>query len=152
MEVARIDHPAIDHFGHRGSAYLLLVRRVISRVAFGSGEALRAAMGRKHFPFVIRHQRKCLRSLARRLCLVDLPGRIGFLAGTARHLVAALAALILLPFLAMIVRCRSMSLGLYSVVAWNFMPCASFLACSGAGSTRALDREPPDRSQPGNIA
>ena len=52
--LARIDQLAIDHFGHRGSAYALLVQRVRSRMAFGAGETLRAALGRPHFAFVMR--------------------------------------------------------------------------------------------------
>ena len=117
--LARIDHLAIDHFGHQGSAYRLLVRRVLSRVAFGSGETLRAALGRKHFAFVIRHQGKAfglwLAVHAWWLCLVATP----FVAGSFLQGDTALAAMILLPVAAMIVRCRSVSLGIYSVVAWN---------------------------------
>jgi hypothetical protein len=117
--LARIDRPAIDHFGHEGSAYVLLVRRVLSRVALGAGEGLRAAIGKKHFPFVIRHQGRVfglwLGVYAWWLCLAASL----FLADTVLHLATALAVLILLPVAAMIVRCRSVSIGIYSVVAWN---------------------------------
>jgi glycosyltransferase involved in cell wall biosynthesis len=117
--LARIDQPAVDHYGHQGSAYRLLVRRVLSRYAFSSGEILRAALGRKHFGFVLRHQGKVfglwLAVHAWWLCLAVTP----FLAADGRHLVAALAAILLLPLAAMILRRRSVSLGIYSVVAWN---------------------------------
>lgn len=117
--LARIDRPAIDHFGHEGSAYVLLVRRVLSRVALGAGEGLRAAIGKKHFPFVIRHQGRVfalwLGVHAWWLCLAATL----FLADTALHLATALAVLVLLPVTAMVVRCRSVSVGIYSVVAWN---------------------------------
>jgi hypothetical protein len=42
-----------------------------------------------------------------------------FLANGAAQLVSVLAALIFLPATFMILRCRSIILGLYSVVAWN---------------------------------
>ena len=117
--LARIDHPAVDHYGHQGSAYRLLVRRVLSRYAFGSGELLRAALGKRHFAFVLRHQGKVfglwLIVHAWWLCLAVTP----FVADTVAHLIAALAAILLLPVAAMAVRCRSLSVGIYSVIAWN---------------------------------
>jgi len=42
-----------------------------------------------------------------------------FLVNGVAQLASALAALILLPPAFMMLRCRSISLGLYSVVAWN---------------------------------
>jgi glycosyltransferase involved in cell wall biosynthesis len=117
--LARIDQPAVDHFGHKGSAYRLLVRRVRSRYAFSSGEVLRAALGQKHFGFVIRQRGKVfglwLAVHAWWLCLAAAP----FVADTPQHLIAAVLGLLLLPVAVMAVRCRSVSLGIYSVVAWN---------------------------------
>ncbi|MEJ0074522.1 MAG: glycosyltransferase [Alphaproteobacteria bacterium] len=118
-KLARIDQLAIDHFGHRGSAYALLVQRVRSRMAFGAGETLRAALGKPHFAVVMRHQWK-LFALWTGVhlwwaSLVVTP----FLVANLAELAAVLAALILLPLALMILKCRSLSLGLYSVVAWN---------------------------------
>lgn len=117
--LARIDCPAIDHFGHEGSAYVLLLRRIRSCVALGAGEGLRAAIGKKHFPFVMQHQGRIfglwLGVHAWWLCLAASL----FLADTAFHFAVVLTALVLLPVVAMIVRCRSVSIGIYSVVAWN---------------------------------
>ena len=117
--LARIDHPAIDHYGHQGSAYRLLMRRVLSGFASGAGEVLRAAVGKKHFAFVIRHRGRVfglwLAVQAWWLCMVA----VAVLAASLAQLVAALAALILLPVAIMSVRCRSISMGVYSVVAWN---------------------------------
>jgi len=117
--LARIDCPAIDHFGHQGSAYALLIRRVLSRVALGTGEGLRAAIGQDHFWFVIRHHGRAFA-----LWLAVYAWWITFallqhLAGTQLQAAAARAALILLPIAIMIVRCRSLSVGVYSVVVWN---------------------------------
>lgn len=117
--LARIDHPAIDHFGHRGSAYLLLLRRVLSRVALGAGEGLRAAIGREHFWFVLHHQGRAfalwLAVYAWWFSLATAP----FVADTALVMSEELAGLILLPVAIMILRCGSVNMGIYSVVAWN---------------------------------
>jgi glycosyltransferase involved in cell wall biosynthesis len=117
--LARIDHPAIDHFGHQGSAYLLLLRRVLSRVALGAGEGLRAAIGREHFWFVLRHQGRAfalwLTVYAWWFGLATTP----FVAGTPLVMSEELTGLILLPVAIMILRSGSVSMGIYSVVAWN---------------------------------
>jgi glycosyltransferase involved in cell wall biosynthesis len=117
--LARIDHPAIDHFGHQGSAYLLLLRRVLSRVALGAGEGLRAAIGREHFWFVLRHQGRAFvlwfAVYAWWFSLATAP----FVADSALVMSEELVGLVLLPIAIMILRCRSVSMGIYSVVAWN---------------------------------
>jgi len=117
--LARIDRPAIDHFGHQGSAYALLIRRILSRVALGAGEGLRAAIGRDHFWFVMRHQGRAfalwLGVYAWWIVFAVMP----MLASTDLNAAAARAALVLLPIIVMIARCRSFSVGIYSVVAWN---------------------------------
>lgn len=117
--LARIDHPAIDHFGHQGSAYLLLLRRVLSRVALGAGEGLRAAIGREHFWFVLRHQGRAfalwLAVYAWWVSLVTAP----FVAETVLVMSEELVGLVLLPVAIMILRCGSVNMGIYSVVAWN---------------------------------
>lgn len=118
-KLARIDQLAIDHFGHRGSAYALLVQRVRSRMAFGAGETLRAALFRPQFGFVMRQQWRLFALWTAMhlwwICLAVTP----FLFLSAPQVLSVLAALIFLPTGLMILRCRSVSLGIYSVVAWN---------------------------------
>jgi glycosyltransferase involved in cell wall biosynthesis len=117
--LARIDQLAIDHFGHHGSAYALLLQRIRSRMAFGAGETLRASLGKPHFAVVMRHQWKLFALwIGVHLwwaCLAATP----FLVNSVAQLISVLAALIMLPAAFMMLRCRSVSLGLYSVVAWN---------------------------------
>jgi glycosyltransferase involved in cell wall biosynthesis len=117
--LARIDQLAIDHFGHRGSAYALLVQRVRSRMAFGAGETLRAALFRPQFGFVMRQQWRLFALWTAMhfwwACLAATP----FLLHGAMQIISVLAVLILFPTAFMMLRCRSISLGLYSVVAWN---------------------------------
>jgi glycosyltransferase involved in cell wall biosynthesis len=117
--LARIDLPAIDHYGHSGNPYALLRRRWVSGFAFSTGEILRAAFGRPAFWLALRKLRWELFLFAAVygwwLCLIAAPFIVrGHLSGAA--IIAALAPL---PFVAMSLRCRSISLGLYSVAAWN---------------------------------
>lgn len=114
----RIDVPAIDHRGHAGNAYGLLVRRITSKIAYGAGESVRAALGRGYLPMVFQNNgtlKLCLlvhawwASMIASLLLVR-PWPLAMLAA---------AALFALPVVAMAVRWRSLNTGLYSVMAWN---------------------------------
>lgn len=119
-KLARIPVAAIDHHGHRGNAYALLRRRWKTRFAFSTGEILRAALGQRDFPLV---RQKLRRELFLFACvhvwwlsLMVLPFAMsGFPVAAA----AAWTALAALPFAAMALRCRSVTVGIYSVAAWN---------------------------------
>ena len=118
-KLARIDVPAIDHYGHSGNAYSMLLRRWETGFAFGPGEILRAAMGRGRFWRTLTRLRREVALLAAVhlwwLCLIMAPL---VLEGPIAAAVTA-AMLTLLPFAVMSVRCRSVGLGVYSVAAWN---------------------------------
>jgi GT2 family glycosyltransferase len=117
-KLARIDHPAVDHYGHQTEGYRLLWRRLKSGYAGAAGEVLRGALGRPHLPLVLRrlgHIRNSLAVMAwwalLLACLVvPLP-----LAGRA----AVFVVLLLGPLALLSWRRGSPSLGLYSLVAWN---------------------------------
>ena len=116
--LARIDQLAIDHFGHHGSAYALLLQRIRSRMAFGAGETLRASLGRPHFGVVMRHQWKLFALWTGvHLWWASLAATPFLVSGAAQ--LASVLALIVLPAAFMMLRCGSISLGLYLVVAWN---------------------------------
>ena len=114
----RIATPAIDHRGHSGDAYHMLVRRITSRIAFGTGETVRASLGCSHFPFIFHNNntlKLCLlvhgwwaSILACPLVIASLP--VALLTG---------AGIVALPIAAMAARWRSLNVGLYSVAAWN---------------------------------
>ncbi len=113
--LARIDHPGVYHFGHRTDGYRLLWRRLRSGYAGGLGEILRGAIGRPHFPVIIRRLRPLQMALivigwwcALLACL--LMGRWGLFAG-----------LLLLPLLFLGLRRRSLRLGLYSYATCNVL-------------------------------
>ncbi len=118
-KLARIDVPAIDHYGHSGNAYALLRRRWATGIAFGTGEVVRATFGRSCFWLALRKMRRelCLLSAVHVwwLALIAAP----FVVGTSVGGVAAALLLGLLPFAVMSLKCRSVHLGLYSVTAWN---------------------------------
>jgi hypothetical protein len=115
--LARIDRPSVDHYGHTGSAYGLLLRRVVTRNSFATGELVRAAIGRPHFWFAVSKDNNCL------LCLLVAAwwAAIVVTASVLSEPSAALAVgiLVLLPVAAMSLRWRSVRLGVYSVAAWN---------------------------------
>jgi glycosyltransferase involved in cell wall biosynthesis len=118
-KLARIDVPAIDHYGHTGNAYAMLRQRWATRYAFGTGEVLRATFGQSRFWLMVRKLRWELFLLAAVhvwwLSLIVAP----FVSRGSVSGAITVAALALLPFVVMSVRCRSVGLGIYSVTAWN---------------------------------
>jgi glycosyltransferase involved in cell wall biosynthesis len=115
--LAKVDRLAVDHHGHTGSAYRLLLARVKTRNSFAIGELLRAAIGRPHFRFVITKDHNFM------LCLLVAGWwativLTSFNPGGLTSVLAA-GAIFLLPLVTMSVRWRSLRLGLYSVIAWN---------------------------------
>ncbi|MBA4808818.1 MAG: glycosyltransferase [Brevundimonas sp.] len=111
--LARIDHPAVDHYGHQMDGYRLLWKRLKSGYSGAPGEVLRGALARAHMPIVLK-----------RLSHV----RVGLVVGgwwllllaclvTGRWLV--LLGLLIAPLAFLTFRRRSLRLGLYSLTAWN---------------------------------
>jgi hypothetical protein len=115
--LARIDRPAVDHYGHTGSAYRLLLHRIETWNACGPGEIIRAAIGQPHFRYIVRNDRVlpvCCLVAGWWLAIAAVPSVFSGL--SASIAVAALAAF---PIAAMSLRWRSIGKGLYSVAAWN---------------------------------
>jgi hypothetical protein len=117
--LARIDLPAVDHYGHSGSALRLLLRRVATHFSFGTGEVLRAAIGRPHFYFILRNDKNLLLVSLVLIWWLTI-GAISFL-WSDWSVVAGAAALFLLPFIVMSLRWRSLHNGPYAVMAWNVL-------------------------------
>ena len=123
--LTKLDLPIVDHFPHRGSAYRLLLRRISNRNAWALGELLRAAIGRRHFWFIVMKDHQCLLWLLVTgwwITLASVP-----LALSGWPAVFAAGAILLLPFAAMSLRWRSLRLALYSVTAWNVFSLCSWL-------------------------
>jgi len=118
-KLARIDVPAVDHYGHSGGSYALLLHRWRTKLAFGTGEALRATMGRNAFwPALSKMRHELLLLAAVHVWWLALIA-VGFATATPARGAFALAALALLPFAVMALKCGSLRIGLYSVAAWN---------------------------------
>jgi GT2 family glycosyltransferase len=120
--LARIDHPAVEHYGHVTGGYRLLWRRLATGYAGGPGEVLRAALGRRHLPVVLRrlrhvHMTILLMAWWAALIAAALGGRWG-----------ALAGLIAVPVMFFAWRRRSLRLGLYILAAWNVAALGSIAA------------------------
>ncbi|MFW2831119.1 glycosyltransferase family 2 protein [Sphingomonas sp. ID0503] len=143
-KLARINAPAIDHFGHTAGGYSLLMRRIRSGYSGASGEVLRGAIGQRHLPIVLRrlgHIRNGLVVIAWWLLLLGLL--------VTGHFLVFLAVL-LAPLAFLTIRRGSPSLGLYSLAAWNVtaMGLISGLLRPRAAPTRplaAIDLSPGSR-------
>jgi len=122
-KLARIDHPAVDHYGHQMDGYRLLWKRFRSGYSGSPGEVLRAALGRKHLPLVLR-----------RLAHYRVVAAVDFwwvllLACLVTGQLLALAALVAAPLAFLTFRRRSLKLGFYSLASWNVSAMAVILSC-----------------------
>lgn len=118
-KLARIDVPGVDHHGHSGNAYALLLHRWRTKLAFGTGEVLRATIGRNAFwPALHKMRHELVLLSAVHVWWLALIAAAFAMAPSVRGTLA-LASLALLPFAVMALKCRSLRIGLYSVTAWN---------------------------------
>ena len=115
----RLNQPFVSHYGHTENAYRLLWRRLRNGYLRGSGEVLRAALGKPHLRLVVGELRELRLWLA--VCLWWLAIAATFrLAPNAVIGGAVALCLAICPFALMSLRYRSFQLGVYAVVAWNF--------------------------------
>lgn len=122
--LVRIPVPAVDHEGHRVSAYALMLRRWRNGYAQGLGEALRSAWGKPHLPLLWRETWEiklyllvCCWWAALAASLIGLPGWL------AKG--GVFSAIALLPIVAMAWNRRSLAKGVYAVFAWNLSTVAT---------------------------
>lgn len=115
----RLDRPFVQHFGHTMNAYRLLVRRWKSKYLRGVGELLRAAQGKPHWRSLLRELPELrlwaivyLWWLVLAMVLIFVPDKT--------IAVVIFLTLLALPVVAMSIKQRSLSLGVYAVVAWFF--------------------------------
>jgi O-antigen ligase/GT2 family glycosyltransferase len=116
-KLARLDRRSVDHFGHTGNPYRLLLRRITTRNSFATGELVRAAIGQRHFWYVVGKERGCLLTLLVGgwwATIASVPFAL-----SAHAAMVAAATLLLLPIAAMSLRWGSLRHGLYSFSAWN---------------------------------
>jgi glycosyltransferase involved in cell wall biosynthesis len=114
----RLDAPFVSHHGHTMDGYRLLWRRFRSRYLRGSGETLRAALGKPHLGRVLSEMRELRLWLAVYVWWIAIVAVLWSVPDTPPKIASALLLLVL-PCAVMSVRYRSFALGVYSVVAWN---------------------------------
>jgi GT2 family glycosyltransferase len=131
----RLPVASVTHYGHDAPPYSLLRRRWRSKYVCGLGELLRAAVGQRHFRFVLRDVRE-LRIYSAVLAWWAVLATVFFWPMPPAARFIAFAAIAAFPFAAMTLKKRSLSRAVYSVVSWSF---------NAAGLVRGLlrKRRPP---------
>jgi glycosyltransferase involved in cell wall biosynthesis len=118
-QLHRLDRRFVSHFGHKMNSYRLLMRRWKSKYLFGVGELLRASIRKPYFRSLLAELPE-LRLWAVVYCwwavsILIMVAAPSLIAGFAT-VVALFAAVVM----AISVKKGSLSMGLYSVVAWFF--------------------------------
>jgi glycosyltransferase involved in cell wall biosynthesis len=130
--LARIDLAAVEHTGHGGGGYRLMLYRLSSGQMGGAGAVLRAALGTRRLGFVLRHLKQLWWLAVILAWWAAIPASLAFLP------LWSAAALLLGPLLLLMVRRRSPALGLYSFCYWNLSAVAMLRALLTA-------QAPPER-------
>ncbi len=115
--LARINYLAVDHYGHTGSPFRLLLRRIMTRNASGPGEIIRASIGQPQFGFIVRNDKCSLICGFVALWWISIAAVALLASGLTAVLTSA--GLIILPFAAMAVRWRSVRNAIYSISVWQ---------------------------------
>lgn len=116
-KLRRVGIDAVAHRGHATPPYRLLLQRWRSRYAFGSGELLRAALGRSWLRLVLRGQRE-LRLYLAVVFTWALMLSVPWWPLPAAARAGVLAVPLLGPLLLMALRKRSVARALYAVASW----------------------------------
>ena len=114
----RIGVPVIDRRANSGDAYRLVMQRIASKTAYGSGETVRAALGRPHLPLMFDKDgtlRLCMLVYAWWLSILACP----LLIKSWPLALLTMAALFALPIAVTVLRRHSLAAGFYSVTARN---------------------------------
>lgn len=125
-KLVRLPSVSVKHYGHTMPAYQLLKRRWASRYTHGVGELIRASIGKAHMRWLLKELgelRLYSAVLAWWLALLIIPCVVR--PWSVMSLIFIL--LLSLPFMAMVVRKKSVSLGIYSVVAWQYFTAGMML-------------------------
>jgi len=115
----RLPLVSVKHYGHTMPAYQLLKRRWSSRYAQGVGELVRASIGKPHMPLLFKELKELRLYAVVIVWWLALIAMVLFLRPIPLML-ATLLAMVCLPFFAMVLRKRSLAMGVYAVVAWQY--------------------------------
>ncbi len=119
-KLARVNEPAVQHFGHSANGYALMWRRFKTGYTGAHGEVLRGALGRKHFSQVVATLSHIRISVIVMLWWISILVSLVLAHGLA---IKALLVFVLvaLPCGILSFRRRSWVLGIFSFVSWNFL-------------------------------
>lgn len=115
----RLPVTSVKHYGHTMSAYRLLKRRWASRYSQGTGEIIRSSIGKAHMPMLLKEMTD-LRLYALVILWWVMLLSMLIMVRPLSTMIAVFIALLVLPFFAMVIRKQDISLGIYSVVAWQY--------------------------------
>jgi glycosyltransferase involved in cell wall biosynthesis len=110
---------SVKHYGHTMPAYRLLKKRWSSRYAQGVGELIRASLGKAHMSLLLKELTELKLYAGVFIWWIALLSTLAMVHPwtTAIFLFITLLGL---PFAAMIVKKRDISLGIYAVIAWQY--------------------------------
>jgi glycosyltransferase involved in cell wall biosynthesis len=116
----RIATESVSHFGHKAEAYALLRKRWSSGYIRGIGELLRSAIGKPHLRLILLEVRELRLYGAVVLWWITLIFLLSSSAVGVPHANVAATFFALLPVITMIIKKRSITTAVYSVVAWHY--------------------------------
>lgn len=111
-KLARLDIPAVQHYGHTTGGYRLLWRRLVSGYTDGAGEVFRSAIDQKYLFDVLRRLRHIPFGVITLFWWALVVGLLVYAPLYALLLVAV-------PLALLCIRRKSVTLGLYSFAMWN---------------------------------
>lgn len=115
----RLDRRFVQHFGHTVNSYRLLMRRWRSKYLYGIGEFLRASVGKRYFLRALRELPELRLWAVVYAWWIAVFAILIFVPDKRWALLLAVASLGGVLLLASVAK-RSLSMGLYTVVAWFF--------------------------------
>lgn len=119
-KLVRLPIISVKHYGHTMPAYRLLRKRWTSRYSQGMGELVRASIGKAHMALLLKEMTDLwLYSVVILWWVVLL--LILLMVQPWPVMLTLFAFILALPFFAMVIKKRDISLGVYSVVAWQYL-------------------------------
>jgi glycosyltransferase involved in cell wall biosynthesis len=124
--LVRLPTISVKHYGYTMPAYKLLRRRWASRYSQGLGELIRASFGKAHMSLLLREMTDLKLYLAVIFWWIALL-TILVMVRPWSIMMTLFVSLLALPFVAMVIKKRDFSLGVYSVVAWQYLSAGMIL-------------------------
>lgn len=117
--LVRLQSVSVKHYGHTMPAYQLLKRRRASRYTEGVGELVRASIGKAHMLLMLKELTDLRLYFGVVLWWLALMSTVVVIQPWL-VMMALLVMQLGLPFLVMLIKKHDVSMGIYSVVAWQY--------------------------------